>query len=179
LCIPDAKSAIRWFKQNADELGIDPERIIAGGGSAGGHISLIATNNPGLNDPGDPKEIDTSVAAMVLFNPALSGADAKDPEIDFIKHLKPGIPPAIAFFGSKDSWLQGWNPAYEKWKSLPGSTIEVQIAEGKGHAFFNSQPWADLTLVAADRFLNELGFLKGEPTLPAPESGEKLVPVEE
>ena len=39
VCITDAKSAIRWYKQNADELGIDPKRIIAGGGSAGGHIS--------------------------------------------------------------------------------------------------------------------------------------------
>ncbi|MEM9284135.1 MAG: alpha/beta hydrolase, partial [Verrucomicrobiota bacterium] len=72
ICIPDAKSAIRWFKQNSAELGIDPNRIIACGGSAGGHISLVATNNPGLNDPGDPEGIDTSVAAMVLFNPALA-----------------------------------------------------------------------------------------------------------
>ncbi len=176
LCIPDAKSAIRWFKQQAEELGVDPARIIAGGGSAGGHISLIATSNPGLNDPGDPEGFDASVAALVLFNPALSQADAKDPDIDFIQHLKKGAPPAIAFFGDKDKWLNGWNPAYEKWKSLEGSTIEVQIAEGEGHAFFNYQPWADLTLAAADEFLASLGFLEGKPTLPAPEGGEKLVP---
>lgn len=176
LCIPDAKSAIRWFKQHADELGVDPERIIVGGGSAGGHISLIATSNPGLNDPNDPEGFDTSVAAMVLFNPALSIGDARDSEIDFIQHLKPGAPPAIAFFGSKDTWLKGWNPTYEKWKAFKGAKIEVQIAEGEGHAFFNRQPWADLTLVAADRFLNKLGLLKGEPTLPKPASGEKLVP---
>ena len=43
VCIPDVKSAIRWFKQNAKELGVDPNRIVAGGGSAGGHISLIGT----------------------------------------------------------------------------------------------------------------------------------------
>ena len=176
LCIPDAKSAIRWFKQHADELGVDPARLIVGGGSAGGHIGLIATSNPELNDPNDPKKFDTSIAAMVLFNPALSIADAEDPEIDFIQHLKPGAASAIAFFGSKDRWLKGWNPAYEKWKSLEGATIEVEIAQGQGHAFFNRQPWADLTLVAADKFLKGLGFLKGEPTLPMPANGEKLVP---
>lgn len=42
VCIPDVKSAIRWFKQNAQEMGVDPDRIVAGGGSAGGHISLLA-----------------------------------------------------------------------------------------------------------------------------------------
>ena len=113
LCIPDAKSAIRWFKQHAGELGVDPKRIIAGGGSAGGHISLLATTNPGLNDPSDPEDYDTSVAAYVLFNPALSVGDAKDPEVDFLNYLKADFPPAIVFFGSEDKWMiNGWNPAY-------------------------------------------------------------------
>ncbi len=176
ICIPDAKSAIRWVKQHADELGVAPDRLIVSGGSAGGHIGLIATSNPGLNHLDDPKGFDTSVAAMVLFNPALSAADAKDSEIDFIQHLKPGPPPAIAFFGSKDKWLKGWNPTYAKWKSLEKSVIEVQIAEGQNHAFFNNQPWADLTLVAADEFLQKQGLLKGTPTLPKPPGGEKLDP---
>ena len=106
VCIPDVKSAIRWFKQHAKELGVDPNRIVAGGGSAGGHISLLGTTNPGLNDPNDPKGIDTSVAAYVLFNPALSKSDAKDPDVDFLRHLKAGFGPALVFFGSKDPWLK-------------------------------------------------------------------------
>ena len=176
LCIPDAKSAIRWFKQHAGELGVDPKRIIAGGGSAGGHISLLATTNPGLNDPSDPEGYDTSVAAYVLFNPALSVGDAKDPEVDFLHHLKADFPPAIVFFGSEDKWMiNGWNPAYEKMNTIGISTVEMQIAEGEGHAFFNGQPWADLTLIGADRFLKKLGFIKGKPTLLAPKTGEKLI----
>ena len=175
ICIPDAKSAIRWFKQHAGELGVDPERIIAGGGSAGAHISLIATTSPGMNDRNDPKEIDTSVIAYVLFNPALSEGDAKDPAIDVIQHLCVGFPPAIAFFGSDDSWLDGWEPAYEKLKKLGNESVEVYIAEGEKHAFFNHQPWTDLTLAAADRFLHKLGLIEGEPTLSAPASGETLV----
>lgn len=177
ICIPDAKSAIRWVKQNAEELGVNPGRLIAAGGSAGGHISLIATSNPGLNDPNDPKEFDTSVAARVLFNPALSASDASDPEIDFIQHLKPGTAPAIVFFGSEDTkWLEGWNPAYEKWQALEDTAVELEIAEGERHAFFNYQPWADLTLISADRFLTRLGFLRGDPMLSLPETGERLVP---
>ena len=36
-CIEDAKSAIRYVRVHAKELGIDPNKIIAAGGSAGGH----------------------------------------------------------------------------------------------------------------------------------------------
>ena len=173
LCIPDVKSAIRWYKQHADEFGIDPQRIIVGGGSAGGHISLIGTNNPGLNDPQDPEGFDTSAVAYVLFNPALSIYDARDKETDFIQHLSANTAPAIAFFGDQDKWLKGWKPTYEKWKSLEGTSVEVHIAKGEGHSFFTKQPWRDLTLLAADEFLQKQGLLKGEPTLTAPE-GKKL-----
>ena len=176
VCIPDVKSAIRWFKQHAKELGVDPNRIVAGGGSAGGHISLLGTTNPGLNDPNDPKGIDTSVAAYVLFNPALSKSDAKDPDVDFLQHLKADFGPAIVFFGSEDKWLiNGWTPAAEKMKLLGITSVEMQIAEGQTHAFFNKQPWKDITLIAADQFLTRLGYLEGRPTLSMPKTGEKLV----
>ena len=175
VCIPDVKSAIRLFKQHAKELGVDPNRIVAGGGSAGGHISLLGTTNPGLNDPNDPKGIDTSVAAYVLFNPALSKSDANDPEVDFLQHLKADFGPAIVFFGSEDKWLKnGWTPAVAKMKSLGITSVEMQIAQGQTHAFFNKQPWKDITLIAADEFLTKLGYLQGKPTLPMPETGETL-----
>jgi len=175
LGILDAKSAIRWFKQHADELGMDPNRIIAGGGSAGGHLCLLATTNPDLGDPNDPKEFDTSVAAYVLFNPALAANDSKDPEVDLLQHLNADFPPAIIFFGSNDGWMKGWNSAYEKMTSLDIKSVELWIAEGQTHAFFNREPWADITLTAADEFLTNLGFLEGKPTLAAPKTGEKLV----
>jgi acetyl esterase/lipase len=166
------KSAIRWFKQNAQEMGVDPDRIVAGGGSAGGHISLLGTNNPGLNDP---KGIDTSVAAYVLFNPALSKSDANDPEVDFLQHLKADFGPAIVFFGSEDKWLiNGWTAAAAKMKSLGITSVEMRIAEGQTHAFFNKQPWKDITLIAADEFLTKLGYLQGKPTLSMPKTGEAL-----
>lgn len=176
VCIPDVKSAIRWFKQHAHELGVDPDRIVAGGGSAGGHISLLGTTNPGLNDPGDPEGFDTSVSAYVLFNPALSKSDIKDPEVDFLQHLTADFGPAIVFFGSKDKWMvNGWTPAAAKMKSLGITSVEMKIAAGQTHAFFNKQPWKDITLIAADEFLTKLGYLKGEPTLSMPNTGEKLV----
>ena len=175
VCITDAKSAIRWFKQHAAELGIDPRRIITGGGSAGGHISALATLNPGLNDPADPKDIDTSVVAYLWFNPAFSPDDSKDAEVDVLRHLKPGLAPAIAFFGTEDKWKQGWDTAHEKLKTLGNTSTELWLAKGQAHSFFNRDPWRTVTLIAADRFLLQQGILKGEPTLAPPATGEKLI----
>ena len=176
VCITDAKSAIRWYKQHAAELGIDAQRIIAGGGSAGGHVSLLATTNPELNDPHDNREHDTSVVAYLLFNPALGMADAKDSEVDFLQHIRPDFPPAIIFFGSEDEkWLKGWNAAYEKMQSLDIRSVELWIAEDQEHSFFNKQPWQDMTIRASDEFLKDLGLIKGEPTLVPPKTQGKLV----
>lgn len=177
VCVTDAKSAIRWFKQHAGELGVDPARIITGGGSAGGHISALATLNPGLNDPGAPKDTDTTVAAYLWFNPAFSPADKTDPAIDILTHLKTGLPPAIVFFGDKDEWKPGWDAAYAKWKSLGVESIDLRIAPGQPHGFFNQEPWQTVTLIEADRFLVKHGFLTGNPTLTPPASGEKLIKV--
>ncbi len=175
VCVTDAKSAIRWFKQHAAELGIDPARIITGGGSAGGHISALATMNPGLNDPADPGDIDTKVVAYLWFNPAFAPTDKADPEIDILTHLKADLPPAIAFFGDKDRWKPGWDAAHAKWKSLRVKTIDLRIAEGKPHGFFNNEPWQAVTLIAADGFLVKHGLLTGPPTLEPPAGGERLV----
>lgn len=176
VCVTDAKSAIRWFKQHAGELGIDPERVITGGGSAGGHISALATMNPGLNDPADPKDIDTRVVAYLWFNPAFALDDDKDPEIDVLRHLKAELPPAIVFFGDKDEWKTGWDKAHAKWESLGTKSIDLRIAPGQPHSFFNKDPWRAVTLIEADKFLVKHGLLDGEPSLKAPATGEKLVP---
>ncbi len=176
VCVTDAKSAIRWMKQHADELGIDPNRLITGGGSAGGHVSVLATINPVLNDPSDPKEFDVSVVAYLLFNPAFTASDSEDSEIDVLKHLKANFAPAIIFFGSNDSiWKPGTDTALAQLKRLGNTTTELWIAEGERHGFFNRPPWQDVALAEADRFLVGRGLLKGSCTLAPPAGGEKVV----
>lgn len=175
VCVTDAKSAIRWFKQHAEELGIDPNRIIAGGTSAGGHISALATMSPQLDDPADPKGIDTSVVGYIWVNPAFSGGDRRTPEIDLMRHMKAEMPPTIVFFGEKDGWKKGWDAARAKWKSLGTKAIELKIAPGETHGFWNhSAQWETTMLIDTDKFLVKHGFLTGKPTLTTPKSGEKF-----
>lgn len=175
VCVIDTKSAIRWFKQHAEELGIDTNRIIAGGGSAGAHTSALATMNPSLSDPAEHEDIDTNVAAYIWFNPAFETKDSADPEIDVLAHMNADLSPAIVFFGDKDKCKRGWDIAHKKWKSLGVKTIDLQLAPGQYHAFFNREPWRALTIIAADEFLINHGLLTGKPTLSMPSSGEKLM----
>ncbi len=66
--IVDVKRAIAWVRDNADQLGIDPERIAITGGSAGGHLCALAglsENDPAFQ-PGF-EDADTSVLAAVPF----------------------------------------------------------------------------------------------------------------
>lgn len=168
-CVTDAKSAIRWVKQHANELGIDPKKVIAGGGSAGGHVSILSTTNPALNDPADPEGIDTSVAAYVLFNPALSPQDEAYPQINALNYLDAGFGPAIAFFGTEDKWKKGWDVAMDQLKQLGArDRVQVWLAEDMEHAFFNRQPWKDLTIIKADEFLVSLGLLDGAAAMQPP-----------
>ena len=43
-CLKDAKSAIRWVRKKAALLCIDPQKIIASGGSACGHLAAATAN---------------------------------------------------------------------------------------------------------------------------------------
>lgn len=176
VCITDAKSAIRWFKRQSGEFGLDPDRIIVGGGSAGGHLAVLATLNPGLNDPADPQEINTTAAAYLLFNPAFTADDERDAEVDALRYLKRDLPPALVFFGDRDDWKKGWDAAQSKLKTLGAETVEVQTASNQGHGFFNKEPWQTATLAAADRFLVRQKLLADEPLTLKPKSEAKLSP---
>ncbi|MEE8392096.1 MAG: alpha/beta hydrolase [Anaerolineae bacterium] len=64
--VDDVKHAIAWIKANADEYGVNPERIVLGGGSAGGHLALLAGYapvHPRLT-PDDLKDVDTSARGV-------------------------------------------------------------------------------------------------------------------
>ena len=57
--VHDAKTAVRWLRQNSDQYGIDPDRITISGDSSGGHTALLvhATDgSPALDeDPAKPR----------------------------------------------------------------------------------------------------------------------------
>lgn len=106
-CIQDAKSAIRYVRAHANELGIDPNRIIAAGGSAGGHLAAC-TYLEGGDTPGEDLKISSKPNALVLHNPVLGEGFGSEfftahPEFSPILHVKKGWPPTIISNGTKDN----------------------------------------------------------------------------
>ena len=106
-CIQDAKSAIRYVRAHATELGIDPNRIIAAGGSAGGHLAAC-TFLDGGDTPGEDLSISSKPNALVLHNPVLGEGFGKEffdahPEFSPILHIQKGWPPTILSNGTKDN----------------------------------------------------------------------------
>ena len=70
--VHDTKYAIAWMKSNADKYSVDPERIVLGGASAGGHLSLLSAYTAQNSDflPKDLEGIDLNVRGVIsLYGP--------------------------------------------------------------------------------------------------------------
>ena len=175
-CVEDARSAMRWMKQHADEYGIDPQKVVASGGSAGGTLSILVALATGPDAKDDPEGVSPRPCAMVLFNPAQGEAVISriDPKLcdkpQLIEQIagldrpEEGQPPAIVFFGTNDRLLTPSQKFCRQAIGL-GNRCELWTAEGQGHGFFNRSPWHEATLFRADQFLVSLGYLQGPPTI--------------
>lgn len=175
-CVEDAKSAVRWLRQNARTLGIDPQRIAAAGGSAGGHLAIATSVCPGFEAPNEDATVSSKPNLLVLFNPALIsptdfGRFIDKPEVARNlapnEHLTRDVPPSILFFGTSDRLIEGANEFLKRGKDL-GLKAQLYTAADMGHGFFNRSPWKEATTVQMDRFLTAHGYLKGEPTMKSP-----------
>lgn len=178
-CVKDGKSAIRWIRQHADELGIDPDKLAAGGGSAGGHVAAAAGTLPGLNEEGEDTGVSCRPDALVLFNPVFDngpGGYGYDRVKDYWQEISPlanideHAPPTIVFLGTKDQLVPV--RAAEKYKQAmidKGRRCDLHLYDDQRHGFFNPKnangKYFNETVIEADRFLASLGFLHGEPTL--------------
>lgn len=67
--VGDVKRAVAWLKAHAADYGIDPERIVLAGGSAGGHLSMLAgyTSHHLALTPEDVRGADLSVRAVISY----------------------------------------------------------------------------------------------------------------
>lgn len=179
VCCNDAKSAMRWVRAHAAELGIDPQRIAAAGGSAGGHLAAFTSMVEGVDDPADDLNVSPRGNALVLFNPVLDNGPEggyaaarigdRYKEFSPAHNITPDDPPAIVFLGSRDELIS--TAMLERFKSnmtKAGVRCETRVYEGQPHGFFNKEPYLTATLIEADRFLASLGWLKGEPTRAMP-----------
>lgn len=194
-CVADAKSAVRWIRAQAERLGVDPNRVAAGGGSAGGHLAACAGTIEGLDEPGEDTSISSVPNAIVLFNPALvlapvEGVTPLNPQrlaglsdrlgadpraISPYHHVRKGVPPTIIFHGTDDTTVPFRTvELFAKAMSEAENPCKLVPFEGQKHGFFNygrgdGSAFVE-TVRAMDEFLAKLGYLEGEATIDKPES---------
>lgn len=175
VCLEDAKSAMRFVRSNADKFHIDPTKIIAAGGSAGGHLAAATALVQGYDAPDDNLEVSCVPSALVLFNPVIDngpggygyervGEEYKD--FSPLHNIRKGAPPTIFFLGSNDNLIPvETGKYYQKVMERIGSRCVLKIYEGEGHGFFNYNKFENYrsTVLQADEFLQSLGYLQPEP----------------
>ncbi len=182
-CVEDAKSAIRWVRVHAARLGVDSNRVVAAGGSAGGHLAACAGIVPGLEAQGEDLSVSSVPNAMVLFNPALVLAplpgfgDVPESRLAELRerlgvepaalspahHVRAQQPPCIIFHGTADTTVPFRTAElFAETMRRHGNRCELIPFEGEGHGFFNAgRPGRgyEETLRAMETFLESLGYL--------------------
>ena len=172
-CVADGKAAVRWLRVHSERLGIHPQRVAAGGGSAGGHVAAAAGVIEGLEDDGVDATVSSKPDALVLFNPVFDNGPGgwghnrvkkRWREISPMHNIRAGAPPTTVFLGSKDKLIPVATAyAYQERMEAVGARCDVHIYDGQGHGFFNKSRSAasfDSTVAEADRFLVSLGWLQ-------------------
>ena len=176
-CVKDAKSAIRFIRKKASYFRVDTTKIIASGGSAGGHLAAATALIDSFYEATDDLSISCIPNALVLFNPVIDNGPGgygfekiKDAYKNFspLHNINKGAPPTIIFLGTNDKHIPVETAAYyKKVMEKVGSRCDLKIYEGQSHGFFNYKnlEYYKKTVIDADAFLVSLGYLKNEPTV--------------
>ncbi len=178
-CVADGRAAVRWIEEHASELGIDPNKIISQGSSAGGHVAAwtaIPSAGPGKNDPA-PNYLP---AALVLLNPVTDtkdggyggtkrfGRDASRAQACSVPDQMPArMPPTIVFHATADQTVPYANSVALRDRLLANSNrCELVTFQGLGHSYNSSKYGAagkaadEKTRADIAAFLVSLGLLE-------------------
>ncbi len=161
--VEDVKAAVRFLRANARKYDLDPERIGATGGSAGGHLALmlgLTGQSTAFDGTGPHLEQSSRVQAVVNFYGPTDFTKSYDASVDAkdvlpqwigndlvhnrkqhlvaspLYHVSPLAPPILTVHGTKDTYV-----AYEQGQWLDermkaaGGVHELETIEGAGHGF--------------------------------------------
>jgi acetyl esterase/lipase len=180
--LDDARAAVRWLRRHAAQYHLDPAKILAAGGSAGGNLAVLLGTRP---------EPDSRVAAVVAFNPVLDLVPIREGNLklalrDYLRSTYAERPErwreaSPSYWADRNSAplliLQGdaddtapYAQAVDLVARLnfAGVRAELFTAAGAGHGFFNAPPWFDPTLARLRAFVAPWSPAKGQSPTTAP-----------
>ena len=170
--VEDCKCAVRWLRARADQYGVNPAKLAAVGGSAGGHLASmlgVTDASVGLEGAGWYPEQSSKVAAVVSFNGVsdmkalvshrgaisaasewLGGMPDDLPDLyalaSPITHVDAASAPFLFLHGDADTTVPIEQSLSMKDRlEQVGVRAEIFVAEGAEHGFFNRSPWYEPT----------------------------------
>jgi acetyl esterase/lipase len=170
--VADGKSAIRWVRQHAKELGINPSKITAAGASAGGQVAAAAGTVGTLDEASEDPAVSSRPDALALWYPVIDNGPggygdeqmkARHREISPLHNISAKTPPAIVFLGTKDSLVPvATAREFEARMKAAGVRCEVKLIEGAGHPVYfyqkGASPHRDRILADCEAFLKSAGM---------------------
>ncbi len=174
--IMDARSAIRWIRENAARFHIDRNKIVAAGQSAGGHLALATAMVDGYNEGSDDLTVSCRPDAILLFSACVNAVEGwcdrlladrriKIWSISPAHNVKGGMPPMIEFHGTYDEQVPIWTVQFfQNAMEREGNYFELHQYDGRRHYLGEgntkySQYFDDEILKIADNFLRKFKFL--------------------
>lgn len=170
-CVKDGRSAMRYIRAHAKELGIDPKHIVVSGGSAGGHVAASTALFDGVDESTDDMKFSSVPNAMVLYYPVIDTSaegygnkliGARWQELSPADQVKPGVPPTLILHGSGDKTTPFKGALkFQAAMLKAGNRCELTVNEGGPHGYlmFDGALFND-ALIQTELFLQSLGWLK-------------------
>jgi acetyl esterase/lipase len=169
-CVKDGRSAVRYIRAHAAELGIDPNKIVVNGGSAGGHVAAATAMFTGIDEATDDLKVSCVPNAMVLNYPVIDTSKegygnkligARWQEISPAHQVKAGLPPTLVLHGTGDTTtpFKGAQMFYDAMVKA-GNRCDLVVNEGGPHGYlmFDGALFHD-ALVQTELFLISVGCL--------------------
>lgn len=182
-CVADARSAVRYVRSHATEMGIDPEKIAVGGESAGAHIAACTGTLETYNDPADNLSVRCVPNAMILYFPYSLVTDRGNRRDDMSPlHFVNASTPATLIIGGEMDRIAPVERCIEWGEKMKGSKnpfrlfIYRKAHHPSGTPDMNKPGVGNDIVRQSDLFLASLGWTKGEPTVAkmSPDAVEKL-----
>ena len=174
--VMDARSAMRWVRENAERFHIGKNKIVAAGQSAGGQLALSTAMIDDYNEKSDNLTISCRPDAILLFSACVNTvegwcdhllADRRNKiwSISPTHNIKRGMPPMIEFHGDVDEQVPIWTVQYfEAAMKKEGNYFEEHTFKGMRHYLGEGNPkysryFDDEILKVADDFLRKFNLL--------------------
>ncbi len=170
-CVKDVRSAMRYVRTHAADLGVDPGRIAVCGGSAGGHLAVATSLFDKVNDAADDLSVSTEAAAMILYYPVIDTSEKgygqrkigeRWKELSPVDNPRKGLPPTLILHGTGDVTTPFAGAAeFVKRSRALGNDVRIIAHEGGVHGYFIFDlDLFEKAMRQSEAFLREQGLLE-------------------